>query len=58
MPCDPKIINYEDAHEGDILVTLTGMTYKVRKEMHFPNIKGYVSHFATCPQASDWRKKK
>lgn len=56
MPVDPDLIAYADAKDGDVLVTEQGNTYKVNLANRLPNVKGYVSHFATCPQADDWRK--
>jgi len=59
MPVDPDIT--ESLEVGDIFVTENGATVKVTLD----NLReleegpmGYISHFSTCPQADDWRKKK
>lgn len=57
MPVDPELIAYKDAKLGDKLVTETGATYNVDPILDYPNVKGYISHFATCPEADRWRKK-
>lgn len=57
MPCDPEPITYADAKRGDALVTETGAVMIVDPELRYSNIKGYVSHFATCPDAKTWRRK-
>lgn len=57
MPLDPDYVEYEDANEGDVIVTDGGNTYKVDHTNTYPNVRGRVSHFASCPQGNDWRKR-
>lgn len=56
MPLDPEVIPHDEASEGDYLLTEGGKLYRVTKARSLPNVKGRVSHFATCPQAGEWRK--
>lgn len=56
MPVDPDYVEWNEAKEGDILVTESGKVLTVRKAQNFPNLKGRISHFATCPEAKEWRK--
>lgn len=58
MPCDPELINYEDALPGTVLITITGKCFTVDKDINFPNVRGYQSHFATCVNADEHRKPK
>lgn len=59
MPVDPELVSSADCEHGDVIVTEMG---QVRKIDHSKNdyeiLDGYVSHFSTCPDADDWRKKK
>lgn len=57
MPLDPDYIQYSEAKQGDVLVTDGGVVYKVDHSKDLPSVKGRVSHFATCPDANNWRKK-
>ena len=60
MPVDPEYIKYDDAEHGDILVTDGGNIYTVNKQNaphSLPNVKGRISHFATCSDANKWRNK-
>lgn len=61
MPCDPELITTDEAEPGDVLVTVTGKTIKIPKTDELFSLQhteeGYVSHFSTCPQADEWRKK-
>lgn len=56
-PVDPDYINWMEAKEGDKLVTDSGDILTVNNLQNLPNVKGRISHFATCPQANEWRKK-
>ncbi|TXH53451.1 MAG: hypothetical protein E6Q97_13240 [Desulfurellales bacterium] len=57
MPCDPDELHHDEMDQGDVFVTLDGHTQKVDKAKSYPNLKGYISHFATCPDAELWRNK-
>lgn len=56
IPVNEEYVNYEDAETGDILVTDGGNVIRVSDKSNYPNIKGRISHFATCPDADKWRK--
>lgn len=56
-PVDLDYIAHDEARDGDRLVTDGGNIIVVDLSNSFPNIKGRISHFATCPQADDWRRK-
>lgn len=55
MPCDSEELCHDEMNQGDVLVTLDGHVQTVDKSRSFPNLKGYVSHFATCKDAKEWR---
>lgn len=55
MPCDPLEIHHDEANDGDVLVGYDGTVTVVRLNRQLPNVKGHVSHFATCPDAQNWR---
>lgn len=57
MPVDLDTVNYEDAENGDLLITDNGEIVRVNELQEMPNTYGRVSHFSTCPQADVWRKK-
>lgn len=57
MPLDPEYIEYDEADPGTVLITDGGNTYVVEDEQSYPNVRGRISHFASCPQAKVWRKK-
>ena len=67
MPVDPEPIDVDDMEDGMIVVTADGEI--VRSEhgrLYVPGgkawkgegkgIEGFISHFATCPQANEWRR--
>lgn len=56
--CNPEPIKYDEARKGMLLLTLTGKYFKVDGVSSYPNVVGYESHFATCPEANQWRGKK
>lgn len=56
MPVDPEELNADDLTSGTILVTLSGQVHRVGGERNQPNVKGFISHFSTCPDAKEWRK--
>lgn len=60
MPVDPGDIEFDDAESGDVLVSELGDVVYVKEgsKNEHPHQKYYISHFATCPQADDWRKSK
>lgn len=57
MPVDPEYIEYNEAEEGDVLITDEGNLYTVDCSKDFPSVRGRISHFATCPNADEHRKK-
>jgi len=57
MPCDPEVFLHDECKNGDKLVTETGHVVSVNSDQSLPNVKGYISHFSTCPEANQWRKK-
>ena len=56
MPVDPEVVEYEDAEKGTVLVTEGGNVITVNEFQRMPNVRGRISHFATCPQADQWRR--
>lgn len=59
-PCEPKPITYRDCDNGDKLITLDGGVIHVVHGIATAPIEesiGFVSHFANCPQADQWRRK-
>lgn len=46
-----------DAKPGEVLVTDSGKVMKINEHTSYGSLKGRYSHFATCPQANEWRKK-
>lgn len=55
-PVDPDYVDYDEACDGDKLVTDGGNIITVDCEMSRPNVKGRISHFATCPHGDAFRK--
>lgn len=57
MPVDAEPVMYDPDGGKDVLVTKSGFTERgtIRKD---GTRKGYVSHFATCPNAAMHRKRK
>lgn len=55
MPCDAGLITFERAGGPETFVMPDG---KVERGKRSPegNLKGYISHFATCPNAAHHRK--
>lgn len=58
-PVDQEEIEWDHSEVGDLLITELGDTVKNtgQKNPH-PNLAYFISHFATCPDADDWRKSK
>lgn len=56
MPCDPEVLSHDEMNNGDVLVTLGGHVQRVDRSKSFPSLRGRVSHFATCPNANEWRR--
>lgn len=50
-------INASDCEVGDVLVTESGKVIKINSAENYGSIKGRMSHFATCPDANQWRNK-
>ena len=58
IPCDPKPIPYKEDSSGSLtLVTNDGRVIRARMDITSDAL-GYVSHFATCPDAKSWRRNK
>ena len=57
MPCDERPIPYrEDPNGSMMLVTGDGRVVKAKLDAS-SDLLGYVSHFATCPNANGHRKR-
>ena len=55
MPCDPEPIPYrEDSLGSMMIVTNDGRVVRAKIDASSETV-GYVSHFATCPDAEEWR---
>jgi hypothetical protein len=53
MPVDPELLTAEDVELGDVIVTDSGEVTKVTEKTGIA--LGYISHFATCPNADEHR---
>ena len=62
IPCNPKPVYVEDSGGDKIIVTTDGRVSNGRQEYVKSDnpaiIRGYVSHFATCPMAGALRKER
>lgn len=56
MPCNPGLIDYANAKPGAFLCSADGDVFRVSTK--FQDKRGYLSHFATCPNADNFRKDK
>lgn len=52
-PLDPELISYEDAAEGDYIVTDQGHQHYVSRIHYRPDIVGRVVHRRTCSSISN-----
>lgn len=57
MPCDPKQVFFLDGGGTSTFVTPDGETKRGRRAPDGPRM-GYISHFATCPHAADFRRER
>ena len=60
IPCDPKMIPYKAKKTGHLrVVTPSGevVSAVLSDSILIATDYGYVSHFATCPQADRFRRK-
>lgn len=63
IPMNPTFLNYRDYKPGMFITTAEGDTYKIdgRKieanPEHYKDLKGRVSHWSTCPNSADHKKK-
>ena len=63
MPCNPRGIHYREQVHGDEECMLTLVTHDGNVvvgqacEENESELVGYVSHFATCPNANKHRKR-
>lgn len=57
MPCDKKPIPYREDPSGSMqIVTKDGRVVRAKLDAS-SDVFGYVSHFATCPDAEKWRQR-
>ena len=58
MPCDWAPVNYKPAGDGELvtLVTPDGKIVRGVQDWSSPEC-GYTSHFATCPNAAEHRRR-
>jgi len=65
MPCDVPAVDYQDNYNGkDLIITEDGQVIRGTIIKNNPQSKlqlvvsgkGYISHFATCPNAAKHRK--
>lgn len=54
MPCNPEKVHSTEAEQGGVIVTEDGKVVQIPHNID-PDVHGYISHFATCPQAMRWR---
>ena len=61
MPCDTTLINYSlDGNGTDNIVTPSGTVLRCNAQGISPEKAdgaGYISHFATCPNAANHRRR-
>lgn len=56
-PCDPDPVSVEACAKGDKLVLDNGQIHVITGSENVSNMpRGYVSHFATCPDANEHRR--
>ncbi len=58
MPVEGDYIKFDDLSVGEVIISDSGNVYKKQADQRMPSVKGRISHFATCPNANDWRNKK
>lgn len=58
MPVEGDYLNYDELKTGETIITDYGNVYKKKDGDNMPSVKGRISHFAVCPQADFFRKKK
>lgn len=58
MPVDEGYFDINEAERGDKLITDEGEVISFNPDLNYEDKQVRVSHFSTCPQADDWRKKK
>ena len=60
IPCNPKPVYIENGSAKEVIITTDGRVSNGRQEYVKSNnpaiIRGYVSHFATCPMSGVFRK--
>ena len=56
IPCDPGVIRFHAAGGPETFVTVDGKVERGQRQKDGA-AWGYISHFATCPQADRFRKK-
>jgi len=55
MPCDPDAIRFNPGVGKEIFVATDGRVLRGQR-CNFGQLEGFVSHFATCPEADMFRK--
>lgn len=58
MPCDPEPLSWDDVDEGTLLVGEDGSVRRSVGINRDNDMAWYVSHFATCSKADEFRSKK
>lgn len=58
MPVDAEPVELEDVDNGSLLVSRLGVTARVGEENKpDPNLEWYITHWATCPDGDQFRRK-
>ena len=57
MPVEGDYLKFDELSPGETIITDQGNVYKKKADQEMPSVKGRISHFSTCPNANDWRKK-
>jgi hypothetical protein len=57
IPCDPDLVTHV-LKPGVVVVTTDGQVLRGTEESKDTSVQGYISHFASCEYAEDFRKPK
>lgn len=57
IPVEGERLNISDLGIGSVIVTDSGKVIRVTEINQRGSWRGRVSHFATCPQANEWRQR-
>jgi hypothetical protein len=58
-PVDPERVESEDFEPGNTLIVVDALgpqVERIKEGESYEGLYGYISHFATCPRADDFRK--